>query len=197
MNTSIGRDTPPHELRLTLPDWLPAFLAAVDRPQTTMEARMGVAIGIARTNVERMTGGPFGAVVFERDSGILFSAGVNCVVPQHCSAAHAEVLALALAQQRLRSFTLAAAPQPLQLVTTAEPCAMCLGAIAWSGVSELVTGATDADARGVGFDEGTKPPHWTQALTERGIHVVRGVLRGEARDVLRLYAASGGRIYNP
>jgi tRNA(Arg) A34 adenosine deaminase TadA len=192
----MEHERPLQELRIGLPEWTQAFVEAIDGPLTTTGARMRLAISLARANVERGTGGPFGAAVFERDSGALLSVGVNRVVSQHCSAAHAEILALALAQQRLHSYTLATAPRPLQLVTSAEPCAMCLGAIVWSGVSELVTGATDADAREVGFDEGTKPATWEEVLTSHGIRVVARVLRPEAREVLKLYSACGGEIYN-
>jgi tRNA(Arg) A34 adenosine deaminase TadA len=72
---------------------------------------------------------------------------------------------------------------------------MCLGAIPWSGVKSVLCGATDADARGIGFDEGAKPRAWIKALAARGIEVVRGVDRRSAQKVLQDYAASGGIIY--
>jgi tRNA(Arg) A34 adenosine deaminase TadA len=73
---------------------------------------------------------------------------------------------------------------------------MCLGAVPWSGVDSLVTGAADADARDVGFDEGDKPPRWAELLEARGIDVVRDIRRDEAVVLLRLYASEGGKIYN-
>ena len=158
---------------------------------------MRLAIELSRANVAHGTGGPFGAALFRRDSGELVSAGVNLVVPQHCSSAHAEIVALSLAQASLRTHTLAAPGlPPLQLVSSTEPCAMCMGAVCWSGVVELVCGAEDADARSVGFDEGPKASHWERALEERGIEVITGVLRAEAADVLTGYAKQGGLIYN-
>jgi tRNA(Arg) A34 adenosine deaminase TadA len=183
------------ELRIRLPDWVPSIAARIGAI-VLVEDRMRVAIGLARMNVERSTGGPFGAAVFDRDSGALISVGVNCVVPENCSSAHAEILALSLAQRRLHTYTLSAPARRLQLVSSAEPCAMCLGAIGWSGISEVVTGATDADARGIGFDEGAKPGDWTRVLTTRGIRVITEVLRPEAREALELYRRSGGEIYN-
>jgi len=190
------REPPLLEFRVGLPAWVAPFLGAFVDPLTTVAARMRLTVALARANVELGTGGPFGAAVFERESGVLISVGVNRVVPEHCSAAHAEILALALAQRRLQTYTLAAFPQALQLISSTEPCAMCLGAIAWSGVYELVTAATDADARRVGFDEGTKPRAWKRALTSNGIRVVTQVMRAEAREVLDLYRQSGGEIYN-
>ena len=125
----------------------------------------------------------------------LIAAGVNLVVPAHASIAHAEMIALTLAQQRLGTHDLS--ETGCELATSTEPCAMCLGAIPWSGVTRLLCGARDEDARAVGFDEGAKPANWVQELTSRGIEVVRDVLRDEARAVLRDYKQSGGTIYNP
>jgi tRNA(Arg) A34 adenosine deaminase TadA len=73
---------------------------------------------------------------------------------------------------------------------------MCFGAIPWSGVPRLVCGARDEDARRIGFDEGPKLSGWQEALENRGIHVVRDVLRKEAVEVLDLYVRLGGPIYN-
>ena len=73
---------------------------------------------------------------------------------------------------------------------------MCLGAVVWSGVQTLVCGATDGDARAIGFDEGPKPPDWVSALYQRGIAVHREVLRPDAAGVLQAYADAGGPIYN-
>jgi tRNA(Arg) A34 adenosine deaminase TadA len=158
---------------------------------------MRLALELASRNVGACTGGPFGAAVFERDSGALVSVGVNVVMAERCSAAHAEIMALALAQARRGTHTLAAdGGIAYQLVSTAEPCAMCMGACAWSGIAELVCGARDADVRQLGFDEGPKPRAWRRALAARGIAVVPDVRRQEACAVLARYAASGGHIYN-
>ena len=74
---------------------------------------------------------------------------------------------------------------------------MCLGAIPWSGIAELVTGARDADARAIGFDEGQKPGDWQAGLQERGIEVTIDVQRDAAREVLSLYHRQDGPIYGP
>jgi tRNA(Arg) A34 adenosine deaminase TadA len=73
---------------------------------------------------------------------------------------------------------------------------MCFGAIPWSGVTRLVCGARDEDARRIGFDEGPKLSDWQDALKVRGIIVARDVLRKEAVGVLDLYVRLGGPIYN-
>ncbi|MDH3306103.1 MAG: nucleoside deaminase [Acidimicrobiia bacterium] len=179
-----------------LPDWIDAAVPrglVVEDP----DDRMRLAIELARRNVEEDTGGPFGAAIFERDSGRLIAPGVNRVVPARIAVAHAEITAIAIAGQVVGSFTLGAEGMPpAQLVTSSEPCAMCFGAIPWSGVSSLLCGARASDAEAVGFDEGPKPRDWASALGDRGIEVVLDVLRDDAVEVLRQYGASGRPIYN-
>lgn len=157
---------------------------------------MELAIALAAENAARGSGGPFGAAVFERRSGRLVAVGVNRVVASGLSSAHAEMLALSLAQRARGSFDLASGAA-LELVTSSEPCAMCFGAIPWSGVASLVCGARAADAAAIGFDEGPKPRDWAAALERRGIAVVRDVRRAGAIAVLRAYQAAGRPIYNP
>jgi tRNA(Arg) A34 adenosine deaminase TadA len=73
---------------------------------------------------------------------------------------------------------------------------MCLGAIPWSGLRRLVCGARDEDARRLGFDEGAKPAGWIRSFQDRGIDVVRDVMRPEAREILKTYIDRGGPVYN-
>jgi len=183
---------------LRLPRWVPGLLRRQPARFPGREARMRLAIALAAENVAHASGGPFGAAVFERASGRLVAVGVNRVEPAGQSHAHAEMLALALAQRALGGWNLAAPGLPaLELVSSSEPCAMCFGAIPWSGVAALVCGARAADAEAVGFDEGPKPARWVAALEARGIAVARDVLRAEARAVLAAYAAAHRTIYVP
>ena len=179
---------------------LPAWVAEQPLPTTlpTLEDRMRLVLGLAARNVAERTGGPFAAAVVEHGTGLLVSVGVNVVLPQRCSLAHAEVMALGLAQSARRTHDLSAPDLPrMQLVSSAQMCAMCLGAVVWSGVVEVAFSATAEDVIGtIGFDEGPTPPDYAQALQQRGIGVVAGVLREEGQAVLRRYAADGGPVYN-
>jgi tRNA(Arg) A34 adenosine deaminase TadA len=187
----------PSRIVLSLPDWVADFLPHSDRLYASPEERMDLVLELARRNCRRKTGGPFAAGVFELDSGRLLAVGLNLVVGAGCSVAHAELIALVFAQQRLDSFTLNAPGLPAcDLVSSTEPCAMCLGALPWAGIRRLVCGARDEDARAIGFDEGDKPADWVRLLERRGITVLRDVRRKEARQILIDYAQSGGLIYN-
>jgi tRNA(Arg) A34 adenosine deaminase TadA len=183
---------------LTLPGWLVELLSAGEILLPDPDDRMGWVIGLSRRNVEEGTGGPFAAAVFESLTGRLLGAGVNRVEPLHLSPAHAEILSIAFAQERRGCFDLGGdADLPTELVASAQPCLMCLGAVLWSGVTRLVYGASAADVTGtLGFDEGPLPAGWIEEFRKRGIEVEGGRRRSEAAAVLDLYRARGGTVYN-
>jgi tRNA(Arg) A34 adenosine deaminase TadA len=179
-----------------LPDWLAGAEPDPQERYETPEDRMGLAVRLARQNVEHTLGGPFGAAVFD-PAGRPVSVGVNLVLAEQCAVLHAEVVALVLAQRRLGRFDLSdGGREACSLASSTEPCMMCQGAVLWSGVRELLCGARDEDARAVGFEEGIKPGDWAARFRERGVEVTRDVLRRQAADVLREYVDRGGVIYN-
>lgn len=182
-------------LSLQLPSWVEPYLATQPVLFPTHSARMKLAIELSRLNIRHGSGGPFGAALLDR-SGRLVAPGVNLVVSSGCSLFHAEIVALAFAQKMLGRYDLGGGEGRYELYASTEPCAMCFGAIHWSGISALFSGALGEDARAIGFDEGTKPAGWVTVLETRGIRVVNGLLRDEAASVLREYAAGGGEIYN-
>jgi tRNA(Arg) A34 adenosine deaminase TadA len=188
--------TAPSALVISTPDWLEQAVDWSARYRSD-EERMRVAVELARQNVLRGWGGPFGAGVFEARGGRLIAAGVNSVTRLGNSILHAETLAIMLAQARLGTYALGAAgEESYLLVTSCEPCAMCLGAALWSGVRGLVCGAAREDATALGFDEGPVFAESWAYLERRGLRVARGVLRDQAVAVLELYRAAGGAIYS-
>ena len=183
------------ELRIALPDWVDRVVDW-DRAYRDDASRMRLAIALSSANVQRRTGGPFGAAIVEEESGRLIAVGMNQVVPQNNAILHAEIVAFMFAQQRVASYTLGGPGLPVHtLVSSCDPCAMCLGAVLWSGVHRVICGATRDDAERVSFDEGPVFPESYRYLAARGIAIERGVLRDEARRVLDEYAQSG-EIYN-
>ena len=178
-----------------LPTWVGPFIAAHDPDFSTPEKRMAFAIALSAENIEQKTGGPFGAAIFDNDNQLV-AAGINLVTSANCSILHAEMVAIALAQKTLGRYDLGSDGQEAyELAASTEPCAMCFGAVPWSGVKRLLCGARDEDARAVGFDEGAKLADWRSALEERGITVTRDIARQAAADVLTQYAKQQGKIY--
>lgn len=186
------------DVHITLPDWAAAELGKLPTHFPSLEERMRTVIRFSRLNFERGTGGPFAAGVFERDTGKLVVIGVNRVTPLGCSSAHAEVVALSVAQQMLGTYDLGAPNMPAhQLVVNWRPCAMCYGAVIWSGIRSLVIAGSGEEVEHVtGFDEGPMPADWIGELTKRGISVQDGLLREEAMTVFRAFRDSGAVVYN-
>jgi tRNA(Arg) A34 adenosine deaminase TadA len=167
------------------------------KPYRTDEDRMRLAVAVARENVVRDTGGPFGAAIFERDTGRVVAVGMNSVVRLNNSTLHGEIVAFMMAQQRIGSYTLNAPDGRMHdMYTSCEPCAMCLGATLWSGVKRVIYGAAREDAARLDFEEGPVFEASYRYVEERGLAVTGPFMRDEARDVLELYRARRGTIYN-
>lgn len=184
---------PASAFQLALPSWL----ASEDFSLTACgddEARVAFAIDLARRNIAH-GGGPFGAAVFDAD-GRVVATGVNQVVAQRCSLAHAEILALALAQKALGRIRVNADGGRYTLATSAQPCCQCFGALVWTGIDELLIGARGEDVEALTeFDEGPLPADWIAQLQQRGISVRRDLQREAACAALADYARLGGARY--
>ncbi len=184
----------PNEIRIALPAWIDDEIDPA-RVYTDDHARVGLAIRLALRNIEERTGGPFGAAIFDGE-GRLVAAGVNVVLAQHCSAAHAEIVAFAAAQARMQRARLNEDGQRYVLATSAQPCAMCYGASFWAGIDEILIGARSSDVAELGgFDEGPLPANWIGEIAKRGVAVSCDIRREEARAVLRRYVELGGARY--
>ena len=187
-----------YELNLELPEWIDTFLAEYPVVISSMETQMRFVLDLTERNIREKTGGPFGAAVFEQESGKLVSVGVNVVVEQNCSAAHAEMMALMLAQKKIGHYDLGDSRSVThRLVTSGKMCAMCLGNVCWSGIKEVVSSAEPEDVEGItGFDEGPTPPDYNDQLKLRGINLVPELLREQGKKVLQLYIDQNGKVYN-
>ncbi len=185
------------KITIAVPSWVDEYLRDHGPVYTTDTERMRLAIELSRYSMDH-GGGPFGAAVFDLNSHRLIAPGVNQVVASNCSAAHAEMVALMVAQQVLGNYDLGGEGLPAcELMTSTEPCVQCFGGIMWSGIRQVVYGARSGDAEAIGFREGTKPENWVKVLGERNIHTVWDVLREEAVEVLEEYRSRGLPIYNP
>ena len=184
----------PVQIHLTLPAWTQQVVD-MQRRYETPEEQVMLAIELSRMNVEQNSGGPFGAAVFT-DGGRLISIGVNRVIQQSCSLAHAETMAYMTAQQRLQQFRLNAIGKKITLATSSQPCCQCYGATIWAGIDTLLIGARSEDVESLtGFDEGPLPADWVGELSRRGIAVQRDICRDQARAALARYRELQGQVY--
>ena len=182
------------QVHLTLPAWVHQHVDA-SRAYPGDEAKVAVAIELSRGNIVHATGGPFGAAIFDADDRLV-SVGVNVVLPQRTSVAHAEMVAFMLAQQHLGRARLNDDGQRYTLATSSQPCCQCYGASIWAGIDALLIGARSEDVMALTeFDEGPLPADWIGELERRGIAVQRDLARAAACEVLRRYGTSGGQKY--
>jgi tRNA(Arg) A34 adenosine deaminase TadA len=185
----------PSPITIALPSWVPSLIG--ERTHfATDDDRMALAIALSRENVARGTGGPFGAAVFDDATGRLLAIGTNSVRRLGNCVLHAEVMALMFALHAAGTHAFDRATRPaIMLATSCDPCAMCLGAVLWSGVRRVVCGATREDALAIGFDEGPVFPESLQYLADRGVSFTHGVQREAARAVLHDFVAAGNPLY--
>jgi tRNA(Arg) A34 adenosine deaminase TadA len=104
------------------------------------------AIGLA-TNSVATGGGPFGALVAK--DGEIVATGHNQVTATLDPTAHAEVSAMRAACKQLDTFSLTGCV----LITSCEPCPMCLSSALWARVDRIVYAADRHDAAVAGFDD--------------------------------------------
>jgi tRNA(Arg) A34 adenosine deaminase TadA len=86
---------------------------------------------------------PFGSVLADRDGRVLREQGNGYTSEGHDRTAHAERLLASWAARTLSLSELA----ECTLYTSAEPCAMCAGAIYWAGIGRVVFGQTERDLK--------------------------------------------------
>ena len=105
-----------------------------------------LAIELAKENVKN-GGGPFGAVIVK--DGQIIAKGTNRVTSHNDPTAHAEIVAIRQACEKLNDFQL----NDCIIYSSCEPCPMCLGAIYWARPKKLVFAADKFDAANAGFDD--------------------------------------------
>ncbi|MBQ8892010.1 MAG: nucleoside deaminase [Bacilli bacterium] len=104
------------------------------------------AIMAARVGVQNSEGGPFGAVVVDKDNKIV-GIGNNKVLMSNDPTAHAEVVAIRDACSKLKTYDLSGC----KIIATSEPCPMCLSSIIWANIREVYYGTTRVETSSIGF----------------------------------------------
>ncbi|WP_414695252.1 tRNA adenosine(34) deaminase TadA [Phenylobacterium sp.] len=146
----------------------------VDHDHRTMRIALDAAQAAAKAGET-----PVGAVVVDPASGEVIAVGANQPIGSHDPTAHAEIVAIRAAAQKLGNYRLS----DLTLVVTLEPCAMCAGAISHARIGRLVFGAEDEKGGAVVngprfFDQPTC--HWRPT-------VEGGVLGEESSAMLKAF----------
>jgi guanine deaminase len=142
-------------------------------------------LAVAQMRANR--GGPFGAVVV-RD-GEIVGEGWNAVTTANDPTAHAEVMAIRSACERLGSFSL----EGCDIYTSCEPCPMCLGAIYWARLARIYYANTREDAAAIGFDDDFIYREIAAALSDRSIPAVQ-VDSDEARAAFAEWDAKPDKV---
>lgn len=148
---------------------------------------MRAAIALAEKNVAEGTGGPFGAVIV-RD-GQIIGEGTNRVTSANDPTAHAEVVAIRNACEKLGTYSLAGC----EVYTSCEPCPMCLSAIYWARLDRIFYGNTKADAAEIDFDDAFLYTEIPKPITERTIPTQQ-MLHEESIRAFNAWAVSENKI---
>jgi guanine deaminase len=132
-------------------------------------------------------GGPFGAVIVSKRR--IVGEGVNKVVPSADPTAHAEIVAIRMACQTLETNVLDGAT----IYSTCEPCPMCLGAIWWARISEIVYANSRRDAALIGFDDEAIYKEVAAPLQNRKLPI-RRMMAAEAIQAFKLWMNKPDRV---
>ena len=134
---------------------------------------MREAIRISMRMMRLNAGGPFGAVVVR--NGKIISKGFNQVTSANDPTAHAEIVAIREACQRLKTFHL----DDCELYTSCEPCPMCLSAIYWARMKRVYYANTRKDAARIDFDDDFIYTEVARPIAKRKL-VMKQMMRTEA-----------------
>ena len=148
---------------------------------------MAEAIKLSLKIMRANKGGPFGAVVVKGD--VIIARGFNRVTSTNDPTAHAEVVAIRKACQKLKTFQLTGC----ELYTSCEPCPMCLGAIYWAKLDKVYYANTEKDAARIGFDDHFIYQELERPLDKRKLPI-KQMMRKEALQVFREWEGKTDKV---
>lgn len=142
----------------------------------------------AESGLKNNEGGPFGAVITDTDGNII-STGNNKVLKDNDPTAHAEIVAIRNACEKLKTYDLS----NYILYTSCEPCPMCLSAIIWANIKKVYYACTREDAASIGSRD-DMIYKYLQGNNKELINM-RQVDRDECIDLFEKYKEKDGKIY--
>ena len=138
-------------------------------------------------NSANNAGGPFGCVIV-KDNKII-AEGSNKVTSSNDPTAHAEIVAIRDACQKLNTFNLSGS----DLYSSCEPCPMCLSAIYWSHIGNIFYANTRNDAKKINFDDSFIYSEFSKKIEDRKIPI-KQMLRDEALKAFELWNKKTDKI---
>ncbi|MBE9603015.1 nucleoside deaminase [Pedobacter sp. MC2016-24] len=148
---------------------------------------MKMAIQLSEQNVLESIGGPFGAVIVK--DGVLVAGSGNKVTSTNDPTAHAEVSAIRLACEKLKTFDLTGCV----IYTSCEPCPMCLSAVYWARIDTIYYANTKQDAENIGFSDKFIYDELEKPMNQRTLPI-KQMMRDEALNAFKLWDQSAMRI---
>ncbi|WP_339649576.1 nucleoside deaminase [uncultured Salegentibacter sp.] len=145
------------------------------------------AIQLAEEGMDKGQGGPFGAVIVKDDE--IIAEANNKVTASNDPTAHAEVVAIRRACEKLQDFQL----ENCILYTSCEPCPMCLGAIYWARPKKVYYALTREDAAKIGFDDQFIYDEIALKMDDRKVPF-ENLMREEGLPVFQKWEAKGDRV---
>jgi len=125
---------------------------------------------------------PFGACI--ECGGAIVASAHNRVFAGTDSTAHAEIVAIREAQEKLGRIDLFGCT----MYATTEPCPMCFAACHWAKISRIIYGTSIEDVRALGFSEMTISNIRMQELGGSRMEIIGGYLLEENIALLREWA---------
>lgn len=145
------------------------------------------AIEISEDKMNAGEGGPFGAVIVK--DGKILAEGWNQVTSTHDPTAHAEVMAIRKACEKVGHFHL----EGCEIYTTCEPCPMCLAAIYWAHVDKIFYANTREDAAKIKFDDQFLYDEINKEISDRTIPMTQ-IMHDEAHKVFEAWEGKADKI---
>lgn len=145
------------------------------------------AIELSKQAIHENRGGPFGAVVVK--DGEIIAEGMNSVTSENDPTAHAEVVAIRKAGQKLNSFQL----DGCVIYTSCEPCPMCFGAIYWARPQKVYYACSRHDAADINFDDQFIYDEIGKDASERKIEFNQ-FMEAEALAVFKTWAEKNDKV---
>ena len=148
---------------------------------------MRAAIRLSIENIKNGNAGPFGTVIVK--NGEILASGVNKVTQSNDPTAHAEIVAIRNACEKLGSFQL----DGCEIYFSCEPCPMCLGAIYWARPDRIYFANTKKDAADINFDDNFIYDELDVAISQRKLPTIQ-LLRDEAQKAFKQWRESTEKI---